>query len=45
MEVTLVAADIDAESRELGVLVYVVEEVEPRLGVKLSRAPDRKSVV
>jgi hypothetical protein len=39
MEVTLVAADIDTESRELGVLVYVVEEVEPRLGVKLSRAP------
>lgn len=36
IDVTLVAVDIEAESRELGVLAYVVEEVEPRLGVKLS---------
>lgn len=41
-EVALVAADNEAESRELavvvGVLAYVPEEVEPRLGVKLDRA-------
>jgi hypothetical protein len=39
IDVTLVVADIEAESRELGVLVYVVEEVEPRFGVKLSLTP------
>jgi hypothetical protein len=35
MEVRLVPADIDPESLELvvGVLVYVVDEVEPRLVV------------
>jgi hypothetical protein len=39
-EVAVVVTDIDAESRELvvGVLAYVVEEVEPRFGVKLDRA-------
>ena len=38
-EVRLVPADIDPESLELvvGVLVYVVDEAEPRLAVKLSR--------
>lgn len=36
----MVVTDIEAESRELvvGVLAYVVEEVEPRFGVKLDRA-------
>lgn len=39
IEVALVAIDNDAESRELvGVVVYVVEDAEPRLGVKLRRA-------
>lgn len=38
IDVALVAADIDAESRELGVLAYVVDDVEPLLGVKLSLA-------
>jgi len=34
----LVAADKDAESRELvGVPVYVVDDAEPRFGVKLKR--------
>ena len=39
-EVTLVAAESDAESRELvvGVLVYVVDPPELRLGVKLDLA-------
>lgn len=38
-DVALVAADNEAESRELvvGVLVYVVEEAELRFGVKLDR--------
>lgn len=38
-EVTLVTMDNEAESRELvvGVLAYVVEEVDPRFGVKLAR--------
>lgn len=39
MDVVLVAVDKDAESRELvGVLVYVVEDADPRFGVKLRRA-------
>lgn len=41
-DVMLVAADMEAESLELavvvGVLAYVVEDAEPRLGVKLDLA-------
>ena len=39
-DVLLVAADIEAESRQLevGVLAYVPEEAEPLFGVKLDRA-------
>lgn len=39
-DVAFVAADNEAESRELvvvGVLVYVVDDADPRLGVKLAR--------
>jgi hypothetical protein len=40
MDVAVVVTDIEAESRELvvGVLAYVVEDVEPRFGVKLDLA-------
>lgn len=40
IDVAVVVTDIEAESRELvvGVLAYVVEEVEPRFGVKLDLA-------
>jgi len=38
VEVILVVTDKDAESRELvGVLVYVVDDADPRFGVKLKR--------
>ena len=38
-DVLLVATDSEAESRELvGVLVYVPDDAEPLLGVKLERA-------